>query len=167
MPKTNCILYYQGPVNNTVLTEQRMQGLHQQGISLKLEKKLFMVLVELGQNITKYSIERSKKTNCGIGELSIFRDEHVFTFKAKNLAKRAAAIQVINRCKQLNSLDKNMLRTLRREIMSMPFNPNHIGAKLGLIQVCLYADSPLETEFIPQSNPETGFLSISAQVNLL
>ncbi|MGB0524848.1 MAG: SiaB family protein kinase [Flammeovirgaceae bacterium] len=165
MQDDNGIVYYKGPIDNNVLTEQRMLGLHQHAISPKLEKKLFMVLVELGQNIAKYSVERSEDTDCGIGEISVIKENDKFIFTTKNLASKKAAEQVMNRCAQLNSLDRKTLRSLRREIMSMPFNPNHIGAKLGLIQVCLYADSPVQTSYESKEDGNYGYLSISAELS--
>lgn len=164
MTEENCILHYKGPVNTEVLTQQRMQTFSDTAIPNKLEKKLFMVLVELGQNIGKYSLEQSAEPKCGIGEITIFKEGGGFTFTAKNLAKQASATQVINRCNQLNTLERNMLRTLRKEIMKMPFNPHHVGAKLGLIQVCLYSNKPIEAKFEETSTEGIGYLSIKVQV---
>lgn len=163
MQKNNYILYYNGPIDNEVLTQHRFQELNIDAISPKLEKKLFMILVELGQNIGKYSLSKAEKTACGIGELSIVKEGSYFVFRAKNLAKREAAIQVIHRFEQLNTLDRKTLRDLRRDIMSMPYDPTQIGAKLGLIQVCLYSDKPVEATF-DSPNENHGTLSITAQI---
>lgn len=164
MEEANRILYYYGPIDNDVLTAQRAKGLPNTDISVKLERKLFMVLVELGQNIAKYSLDRTN--GAGIGELSVFHYEDEVVFEAKNLASKDAAMHVINRCKQLNGLSREMLRSLRREIMAMPFNKSHIGAKLGLIQVCIYAEGDLNAQFETTQETDKVQLSISTKIKI-
>ena len=147
MQNSSCILHYNGPINDKILTQLRDKHLLHLDVPSKLERKLFMILVELGQNVAKYSAERSESTNYGIGTLTINKEQNSLIFKTQNLATKASAIKVMNRCNQLSLMDRKTLRDLRKEIMGMPFNPDHIGARLGLIQISLYAAKPLESYY--------------------
>lgn len=165
MPKSNCILEYQGPVNDEILTQLRDKYLLPSGVSPKLERKLFMVLVELGQNIAKYSAERSNATQNGIGSLAITQIGESLVFSTQNLTTKSSAVHVVQRCKELSTMDRKRLRDLRKDIMSQPLNPNHTGANLGLIQLNLHAETPLISSY-KSLTKQNKFVQLSMKVKV-
>ena len=70
---------------------------------------------------------------------------------------------VIEKCELINSLDRESLREYRREQRRIASDVKKNSGNIGLIQVALTAESPLDIELTP-INDEESFFSIAVKV---
>ena len=131
----------------------------------KASKKIFNIFMELAENISHYSIEKServKKENVGIGTLVLGEYDDYYTLMIGNMVKRKDIIPVIEKCELINTLDRESLRKFKIEQRNLPRSENN-GANIGLIKVALTATTPLDFQ-VTKVNEEFAYFAISIDV---
>jgi hypothetical protein len=86
-----------------------------------------------------------------------------YTFVTGNVVKNNDIEPVIEKCEIINSLDRDSLREYRREQRRLANTGKKNSGNIGLIQVALTAESPLDIELTPVSDEES-FFSIAVQI---
>lgn len=133
------------------------------GRNPKAGKKIFKIFIELAQNISFYSAENDKLgTMAGIGTVVIGEFEGHYTFVSGNLVRNEDVIPIMEKCDIINSLDREGLRKYKRELRGTP-QGEHGSAHIGLIQVALTAESPLDIEVTPVDN-QVSFFTVSVKI---
>ena len=162
----NTPLSYKGPIDDHIL---QVLGSYIEGLlkdTPKAGKKVFKIFIELAQNISYYSAERSKLSNnkdIGTGMVLINEQSEYYTFMTGNLVKTDDIITIIEKSEVINSLDRDELREYKREQRKLPPGKKG-GAHIGLIQVALTSSNPLDIEVNPVDD-EHSFFSIAVKID--
>jgi hypothetical protein len=127
-------------------------------------QKLFKIFMELAQNISYYSDEKSLTNNMvGVGTIIIRDVDNKLYMHTGNIIKSESAEEIIEKCEIINSLDRAGLREFKRQQRNLP--PGDRGsANIGLIQVALTSENPLKFE-TTRVNDNQSFFSILVTVN--
>jgi len=162
----NIPISYKGPIDEKIL---QAIGSHIESILSKhpkAGKKVFKIFVELAQNISYYSAEKSiykESKEIGSGMVLIGESEDSYTFVTGNLVKNEDVFSIIDKSEIINSLDREELREYKREQRRLPHGPKG-GAHIGLIQVALTSDNPLDIEVTPIDDHHS-FFSITVKID--
>lgn len=126
----------------------------------KTTKKMFSIFVELAQNIHRYSYEKmivdDKPVGAGIVLVNEF--ENYFSLISGNLVEHAGYEKLRQKVDNVNSLDEESLKNLRKEILKQKREVNDKGAGVGLIDVRRKATSPIILKSKP-INDKLAFIS--------
>jgi hypothetical protein len=162
----NIALSYKGPIDEKIL---QTIGFYIEGFLSnhpKAGKKIFKVFVELAQNISYYSAEKSifkGDKEIGSGLFLIAESDDAYTFITGNLVKNDDINSIIEKSEKINSLDREELREYKREQRKLPSGPKG-GAHIGLIQVALTSANPLDIEISPVDD-EQSFFSLAVKID--
>ena len=162
----NIALSYKGPIDEKIL--QTIGYYIESFLSKhpKAGKKIFKVFIELAQNISYYSAEKSifkGEREIGTGLFLISEGEDSYTFMTGNLVKNDDIYAITDKSEIINSLDRDELREYKREQRKLPSGPKG-GAHIGLIQVALTSANPLDIEISPVDDA-LSFFSIAVKID--
>lgn len=162
----NILVSYKGPI------DERIMAVIGDNINLVMankeqaKQKIFKIFMELAQNVWLYSAEKNKFSNektIGTGTLVIGEFGNYYTFVTGNLVNNVDILPVIEKCEIINSLDRESLRKYKREQRRLARENKKDGGNIGLIQVALTAQGPLDIELTPV-NDELSFFSLAVQI---
>jgi hypothetical protein len=125
------------------------------------EKKIYRIFVELAQNISQYSSNRSQELEeNGVGSIIISDYEKHYMIISRNLIKSSEKEKLINLIRFINSLSIDELRELRRT--QLEISDRRIeNANMGFIKITFNASSEIEIITNPHSaNYETLTLAV-------
>jgi hypothetical protein len=123
--------------------------------------KLYKVFVELVQNVSFYSVDiRSNNVNPtarrGTGWVIIEDLDNSFAINTGNLIKIEHGSILQKNCDEINSLNEEELRELKRKTRSQA-DVRDVGAHIGLIHTGLISGSRLEYAISPIDNSLSFF----------
>jgi len=162
----NILLSYKGPIDERIMAVLGDNIDFVLGGTTKPRQKLFKIFMELAQNVWLYSAEKNKLSHdksMGIGTLVIGEFQNYYTFVTGNLVSNIDILPVIEKCEVINSLDRDSLREYKREQRRIAVNDNKATGNIGLIQVALTAEGPLDIELTPVDD-EISFFSIAVKI---
>ncbi len=163
----NILMSYKGPI------DERVMSVIGDNIDVLLKdnpeasKKIFKIFMELAQNVWLYSTEKSRLSNdktIGTGTIVIGEFGNYFTFITGNVVSNEDILPVVEKCEIINSLDRESLREYKREQRRLAKHSDKSGGNIGLIQVALTAEGPLDIELTPVDDT-TSFFSIAVKVD--
>ena len=170
MDISNTLIRYRGSVDDQVIMRAKASLEEQLSISAKLFSKIFAVFVELAQNISRHSLESNlfwgEQDTHGVGFIRVYESNGVYHLHAANWIMRKDAIELTQKCEQLNQLSYQELRRMKQDIFSKPKEANQKGGKVGLIQIALRAKSPLETKIEDKGDKDLVYFNISTKINM-
>ncbi len=152
------ILGYYGPISNSIISELGDFVRICFADDEKISRKIFAVFIELMQNASFYShssLTLRDEKSCGVGKLSIWHDTTSYYIECGNLVNAKTASLLDESVQHINSLDHQALRRYKREKRDSPKQEGSRGAGIGLIQVALLSNNPLQVTFTPRG--ETHF----------
>jgi hypothetical protein len=167
MEKHKVLMYYKGPFDEVILAKisEFLRGKFEE--APRAGKKLFAIFMELAQNISYYSAEvnhfDSKEEKGKVGTIVIHEGDKAFKLTAGNLVSNEVVEDIVDRCNEINSLDHEGLRALKREVITQPRKEGQRGAHIGLIQVALKAEQPLNIE-VQRVDDDSSFFIISIDI---
>lgn len=166
--ENNVLIYYKGPFMESILakiTEDIKMRFDNDPIT---SKKVFSIFIELAQNIAHHSSERNvyadQLRRSGNGTFQISESETHFTLIAGNLIRNEQVSEIIDKCNVINELDVDGLRKLKRDLRNLPRREGHKGANIGLVDIVLKAQNPLQVEVAP-INSDLSYFIISVDVS--
>jgi len=122
--------------------------------SFKTQKLLFHILIELLQNISKYSDDEKK----GKGIVIVGKLPEKYNISSGNVVKNSKIDSLKSFIEHINSLDNDELKKLyETKISDQKFNM-HGGAGLGMIDIAKRSKQKLEFNFEPLNNDTSFFL---------
>jgi len=162
------LLYYKGPFDETILNKIGTYLRHKFPASPKASGKLFSIFIELAQNISYYSSETdifddSDKRH-GIGTIAIIDAGDKFKLISGNLIINEAVEDIASKIEKINQLDQEGLRQLKKEVRSSPRREGHKGGNIGLIQIAIKSENPLDVESKPYDD-EHSFITLTTYIN--
>ena len=158
------ITAFAGPIDSEILTllAENLEGSLWQNASIG--RKFFKIFIELSHNIYLYSEEREqiKGKESGAG-IFIIRDlGESFLFTAGNMITKSDRKKLFERVNEINSLERDELRALKRKLRKKGNNKG--GGNIGLVQVSLLAKNKLEIESYKTKNKKQDFFTISIKL---
>ncbi len=158
---------YKGPIDTSIL---QVMGRYLEELLSKhpiAGKKLFKVFIELAQNISYYSAEKSVFNNgakeIGIGTVLVKEFIDYYVFVTGNLVNNEDIDSIIEKSEHINSLNRDELREYKRQQRRLPQGEKG-GANIGLIQVALTSSNPLDIELSPVDKNHS-FFSIAVKID--
>ena len=157
-------LSYKGPFDSKVLSVIGEYILNIIGDKSPVSQKLFKIFIELAQNISFYSGEKSTfDKNAGVGMIIIREVSDRFYLHTGNVIHISDAEEILEKCEIINTLDRQGLRDFKRKQRNLPRGTKGT-ANVGLIQVALTSENPLRFKMTPIDD-DVSFFSIMVTVN--
>lgn len=140
------LVSYKGPITPRIIATISSQLRKQENISERVLNRLFAIFIELAQNMQYYSSEviRYAEIEEKIGWVQIFSKCDRFELHCGNALERRMVTKLLKHCEKVNQLNREDLRKMKRERRKSELDKSKKGAGLGLIQVAILADNPLE-----------------------
>lgn len=146
----NILMTYKGPVNKLALSSMNEFLKSILSHYEKASRKIFKIFVEIAQNISYYSEEKSAFGNneeaIGAGTIALFEYENHFNLFAGNLVKNETAGFLKTKCETINNLNQDGLRQLKREHLDLPDSKKG-GANIGLINAAIISENKIGFKF--------------------
>lgn len=165
LEENNIKLFYKGPFVDAILSEMSRDVKDKLSTDPLTAKRLFSIFMELAQNISFYSADKEDQpapeefNKPGTGTFAIEEFAESFRLIAGNLIRSEWAFQVVDRCSEINALNKDQLRKFKRDLRGMDVEKeHHVGANIGLVDVALKSGHPLEVEIIPVNKSFSYFV---------
>jgi len=160
----NILMSYKGPFDNHILASL---GGYIKAImrrNQRVSRKLFNIYIEAAQNISFYSAEKNSlsEENVGIGAMIIGETESQYFFVTGNAVRNDVVQQLLTKCELINSLDREALRQYKHEQRKLPAGDRG-NAHIGLIQIALTSDNPLDIE-ITAIDDATSFFALTVKI---
>jgi len=130
-----------------------------------LSRKLLSVFIEMAQNVYFYSSESISvgEKNYGIGSVMVIQSGDSYTFRTGNYVPLSYVDELAKSCELVNSLDREGLRQLKRDVRTTKPGERSKGAGIGLIQIALTTAQPIEYEYA-QVDEVNCFFSLSINI---
>lgn len=155
----NILLSYKGPITDFLLTEFSNDIRSQLREERKTGKKVFSIFMELAQNVLYYSREMDGfDGDDKVGLLAVSQLDDCFQVMTGNMVPSEVVPKLIEKCKKINSLDRDSLRAYKRELRDSPPHSGSKGAGIGLVQVALTANSQLHAHIEQTDDDHYMFL---------
>lgn len=160
------ILSYNGPFDAQVLSVIAENIEYSLSSNPRVSRKIFKIFIELAQNISFYSLERQLTESgamFGAGVLILREFKDHYSFSTGNMIVNTSVLPLIQKCEAINILDREKLRQYKRKLRNMPSGVPG-GGNIGLVQVALTADYPLEYHMI-SIDKQKSFYILNIRVN--
>lgn len=162
------ILIYEGDftqeTTKSILTMAE-RNLESSGEESTIKKKIFNVMVEALQNIVKHSDDSKGDDNVN-HHAAIFLIGHErsqYSIMSGNPVKNVNLPALKAALEKINSLDKDGLKDLYKEIISNTTISEKGGAGLGFVDMARKSGEKLEWAFVPM-NDETSFFCLKVNI---
>lgn len=166
MSDDNVNISYTGPFDGQILSVIAKNIEYSLSKNTKVNKKVFKIFLELAQNISYYSAEQNiarRGEKAGVGTLTIQEYDKHFVFATGNMVDNITIDRIIEKCDKINSMSRTDLREFKRMQRKLPAGHKG-GGNIGLIQVALTAESPLDYKIIKIDNNVTFFI-VAVDIN--
>lgn len=155
MPNRENIIEYRGHLTfstiGRLLTILKAKMV-EKGIALGVYKRILSVMIEVLENIYKYSEKYQNNLYIAknfIPTFSIGRDEESYFIVSTNPLRIEDAIVLKKKIERINNTDAAGLKLLYRQTISNGHFTEKGGAGLGLIEMVKISNSPIEYSFTP------------------
>ncbi|MCJ2163374.1 MULTISPECIES: SiaB family protein kinase [unclassified Pseudodesulfovibrio] len=168
MQKDGVILYFNGPVSQSMvegMAELMRAKMRAEDAAMGAVQRVFAILVELMQNIVRYSAERhmdngSHQGEMAHGQIVVGREEAGHFFVAcGNKVGSADCMELAEHIEILRSMNKDELKAYYRECRKRPDSATDKGAGLGFVEMARKASRPLDFDIVPV-DVNTSFFSM-------
>ncbi|UII32970.1 SiaB family protein kinase [Fulvivirga ulvae] len=157
MLEQNLILVYEGEFTQEItksvlaMAERNMDS---SGEESSIKRKVFNVMVECLQNIVKHAddVENNHSAVFMIG-----KQDNEYIIVSGNPIKRDKVDGLKSKLDQINSLDKEGLKTLYKDIIKNTEISDKGGAGLGFVDMARKSGRKLEYEFLDMEDGDSFF----------
>ena len=140
IPPPESLLYYSGPVDYdklNMLLKELMQAVEFSELDKVTGKRVYGIVVEILENIIKYSESGFNEKHAGEPSISVEKKEDRIFIKAGNTVRREVAERIINKIQEVNNLREKALKDLYEKRINEESKKDATGAGLGLILIKL------------------------------
>jgi hypothetical protein len=165
LPEEN-ILSYHGPIDIDLVSFASNYAKKCIRTTPQTTGKIYKVFIELAQNVSYYSArqhDNNKTFGSGIGWFKIDEKNDYFAISTGNFILKEHGPILKKNCKEINSLNEDELRELKRITRSQA-GKRDIGAHIGLIQMGLITGNELDMA-IESIDENHSFFTITAKVD--
>jgi len=143
------LICFNGPISRTLISEIGIalkEHIHSTRQSMSSAMDVFSVYIEMSQNIRHYTSSQCYSEPEATATVVIAESgDRTYVVSAGNVVERADGVALVERVKQLASLDKLELKSLYKQQLRSPRDTTLAsGAGLGLIDVARKSSAPLE-----------------------
>ncbi len=167
MMSQNLILVYQGDftqeTTKSILTMAE-RNLDSSGEESNIKRKVFNVMVEALQNIVKHSdelVDGTIRSHAAI--FLIGRETNRYSIMSGNPIQKTNIAGLQKKLDQINTLDKEGLKELYKEIIKNTTISDKGGAGLGFVDMARKSGSKIEFSF-PEMNADYCFFCLKVNV---
>jgi hypothetical protein len=162
-------LVYEGAITHqitkafTSLTEQNME---QQMEASSTQKKVFHVMVECLQNVSKHSdfLDDEEPSTDGKGIFMVSKGEEEYLITTGNVLVKSKVAGITEILEQINSLDKDGLKALYKQQIKEGRLSNKGGAGLGFIDIAKKTGNKLHYNFL-SINDDFSFFVLTSRIS--
>ncbi|MFC2175392.1 SiaB family protein kinase [Bacteroidota bacterium] len=176
MENNNVVLSFKGDVTSSLMTsilqiiEQRMESMNE---APRLKKKVYNVLVECLQNlyhhIDEIPVKKNKQVETSFERSAIFMISLIqngYSITTGNYIQSNRVSGFESRLERINSLNKEELKTLYKEMLNSEKRSDRGGGGLGMIDIARKTGKKLNYDFITLNNDYSFFsLNINVEEN--
>ncbi len=168
MMAQNLILVYQGEFTQETtksILAMAERNLDSTGEESSIKRKVFNVMVEALQNIVKHSdeiVQGDMHTHTAI--FLIGKEKDRYSIMAGNPIRKANVDALKKTLEHINSLNKDGLKDLYKEIIKNTTISDKGGAGLGFVDMARKSGEKLSYEF-PEMSPEYHFFCLKVNVS--
>lgn len=162
MRKENILMIYKGDFSQgTVIPMLKMieENLNKQQEELLVKKKLYLVLMEILQNISIHAMEQNGKKEA---IFLIGKNGQKYIICTGNMVDSVTAEKIKNKINKVNSLNKEELIGLYKKTLKESVSEES-GAGLGIIDIARESGEKLVFELKPEAE-NLSFFSLSVQM---
>ncbi len=167
IPPSGSFLSYSGPVDyeklNTILRELMQAGEFAE-LDKVTGKRVYAIVVEILENIIKYSESEIPTKLTGEPSISVEKKEERIFIKAGNTVRSDFARKIIRRIEEVNNLRENALKDLYEKRINEESKKDATGAGLGLILIRLKSGYEISYSLKKIEN-DLDFLEITIEVD--
>lgn len=167
MVSHNVILIYEGDFTQETtksILNMAERNLESSGEESGIKKKIFNVMVEALQNIVKHSDEARLGKEGQPAAIFLIGHEHSrYSIMSGNPVKNVNLPNLKNALEHINSLDKEGLKELYKEIIKNTTISEKGGAGLGFVDMARKSGEKLEWSFVPM-NDEFSFFCLKVNI---
>ncbi|NDV28562.1 SiaB family protein kinase [Desulfovibrio sp. JC010] len=168
MQKQGTILYFNGPVSQTVvegIAELLRDKLRADETGMGSVQRVFAVLVEQMQNIVRYSAERIEGNKGFDGEIAFGtlmvgheEEDGSYYIACGNRVKTAESTEIARRIDILQGMNKDELKAYYKECRKKKKADSVKGAGLGFIDMARKSSRPLDYSITPIDGENSFFM---------
>ncbi len=153
MKRKETVLKYKGLIsfeNIGMLINELEKNKERYNIKLTLFKKLLALMIEILENVLKYSDKFSDFVDCypeHHPEFYLKKEGDSFIMSMKNLIRIQDTIEVKARIDRINGMDETALKKFYRETITNGLFTEKGGAGLGFLEMAKIAEKPLRYKF--------------------
>jgi hypothetical protein len=150
MEEKNIMLVYCGEFSqdlNKILLSFIERKFKAENIEDSIRRRIFNIMVEVLQNVSKNKIDNPGSANDVSPIFMLGSTEKDFLMISSNIIKNGNIETLKNRLDQVNSLDKEGLKTLYRETRLNSSFTSSSGAGIGLIDIARKSENKIEYSF--------------------
>lgn len=171
LAKHNLIFWYNGPVSQILVGEigDIIKKSLMEESGRRVMGKVFAILVELMQNINKYSIDiipagsEGKPIAMRVGLISVgFEDGYYFVVSGNKIRKEGIP-KIKNRLDTLAAMNKEQQKEFYKSLRKQEPEEDSKGAGIGFVEISRKASRPIEYSFAPIDN-NTEYFSLKVVV---
>lgn len=150
MAENNVYLIWSGHISTEVekevlsFTEMRLA---ESDVELNLRRRVFRILVEILENVGKYSPGKEAEEEYGMPVAMIRLDDEVYSLTTGNLIQNENAMHLKSKIDDINKYDKVGLKELFRNSLSGQTIKSDSTGNMGLIDMARKSGSKLVYEF--------------------
>lgn len=162
MRKENILMVYKGDFSQeTVIPMLKIieDNLNKQQEKLEAKKKLYFVLMEILQNVSKHSVQQNGKKEA---IFMIGKNEHRYIICTGNMVDLASSEKIKDKITTVNSLSKKELTTFYKKKLRESISDEN-GAGLGIIDIARESGEKLVFDLKPGVE-DLSFFSLSVQM---
>jgi ribosomal 30S subunit maturation factor RimM len=158
MQKDNLSYIYRGIFNQQItdsiltLTETNLQTEEQ---SSKMKKRVYAIMVEGLQNVTRH--QEGEVENSNFGLFVIKRSDDKYYITTGNQTEKTSIPVITKLIKKINSLDKEELKVYYKQVLNEGELSSKGGAGLGLIDMAKKSGNKLNYRFLDINKKNTYF----------
>lgn len=161
MVRNGFSLVYLGEFNHQIMkmfTSMTESSMAKNDEEKSVKKKVFHVMVEILQNMTKHSDEYKEEEQIGNGLFIVGRKEDAYSIITANKITKDNIDDLRKSIDHINSLDKEELKNLYKKQMRFGMLSDKGGAGLGLIDIARKTGEKLTYQFLPLDDEYYFFL---------
>jgi hypothetical protein len=141
-------------------TETRLE---EEDVELNLRRRVFSILVEILENVGRYSPGKDPEEEFGMPVAMIRLDDDVFTLTTGNLIRNDNVEHFKSKLDLINENDKTGLKELFRTSLSGQTIKTESTGNMGLIDMARKSGSKLEYKF-EQVNERYSYYTLTVKV---
>lgn len=160
MDQNDIMLVYCGEfsqeLNKTLLsfTERKFKT---ENVEDNTRRKIFNIMVEVLQNISKNKVDAGENTPDFEATFMLGTNKNDYILISSNLIRNDKIAPLRDRIDQVNSLDKEGLKNLYKEVRLNASFSDKAGAGIGIIDIARKSEKKLEYSFVELNNEFSAF----------